>query len=67
MLGDRLKVRISAPREGGKANTAICALIAQRLGLRKNQVTIESGHSSAEKVLRIVGASRNAIAQLVDD
>lgn len=67
MLGERLKVRISAPAEGGKANRAICALIAKRLGLRKNQVTIESGHASPEKVLRIEGASKEAIARLFDD
>ena len=64
MLGDRLKVRISAPAEGGKANQAICALIAKRLGLRKNQVAIESGHTSAEKVLRVSGASAYAISRM---
>jgi uncharacterized protein (TIGR00251 family) len=67
MLGERLKVRISAPAEGGKANKAICTLIAKRLGLRESQVTIESGHSNAEKVVRIEGVSKEAVAQLIED
>lgn len=52
-LGDRLKIRISAPPQGGQANQAICELIAQTLGLKSRAVSIESGHSSAEKTVRI--------------
>ncbi len=53
LVGDRLKVRVAAPPEGGKANKAICAVISKVLGLRSREVTIESGHASAEKTLRI--------------
>ncbi len=62
ILGDRLKIRISAPPEGGKANKAICKLIAQALDLKPNAVTIESGHSSAEKTLRIANVSADVIS-----
>ena len=55
MLGDRVKVRVSAPPEGGKANKAICALIAARLGVRPGQVEVIAGHSHPEKTLRIMG------------
>ncbi len=55
VLGDRLKIRISAPPEGGKANKAICALLADRLGVRSGAVSIESGATHAEKVIRIDG------------
>ena len=61
-LGDRLKIRISAPPEGGKANKAICKLIAQALDLKPSAVTIESGHSSAEKILRIANVSADVIS-----
>lgn len=57
VLGDRLKVRISAPPEGGKANDAICRLLAESLHLKARQVTVESGHSSAEKTVRITGVN----------
>ena len=53
VLGDRLKVRVTAPAEGGKANKAICTLVARSLGVKSNAVTIEQGHTAAEKVLRV--------------
>ena len=57
VLGERLKVRVSAPPEDGKANAAICRLLARSLGLRASQVSVETGHSSAEKTIRIAGAT----------
>ena len=54
-LGERLKVRVAAPPEGGKANRAICALVAGALGVSPRAVTLESGAGGAEKVLRIRG------------
>ncbi|MHC4416688.1 MAG: DUF167 domain-containing protein [Planctomycetota bacterium] len=55
VLGNRLKVRVSAPPEDGKANKAICKLIAAALGVRSNQVSIESGPTSPEKTFRVSG------------
>lgn len=55
ILGDRLKIKVAAPPEGGKANGAICALVAKTLAIKPRDVTIESGHGSAEKLLRIAG------------
>jgi len=60
-LGDRLKVRVSAPPEGGKANKAICALIARELGLRPSAVSVHAGGSSPEKVLRVEGVDADAL------
>jgi uncharacterized protein (TIGR00251 family) len=57
VLGDRLKVRVSAPAEDGRANKAVCATIAKALGIKARQVTIESGHTSPEKIVRIEGVS----------
>ncbi|MCW5776978.1 MAG: DUF167 domain-containing protein [Phycisphaeraceae bacterium] len=54
-LGDRLKVRVAAPPEGGRANRAVCELIARELGVRASAVEVVSGHASAEKTLRIRG------------
>ncbi len=54
-LGDRLKVRVSAPPEGGRANKAVCAVIARALGVRPKQVSIEAGRSSPEKTVRVEG------------
>ncbi len=54
-LGQRLKVKVAAPPEEGKANAAACGLIAARLGLKPRDVTVVVGHASAEKTLRIEG------------
>ncbi len=61
LLGDRLKVRVSAPPEDGKANKAICKLLAKALGVKANQVSIESGATSPEKVLRVAGVTTDVL------
>jgi uncharacterized protein (TIGR00251 family) len=55
-LDGALKISVAAPPERGEANQAVCELIARTLGLRKQQVRVESGHASPRKVLRIAGA-----------
>ena len=55
MLGERLKIRISAPAEGGKANAAVCRLIAQKLGINNATVEVASGSTNPEKIIRIAG------------
>lgn len=65
MLGDRLKVRVAAPAEAGKANAAICALIADALGVKARQVEIVSGLGSAEKVVRVAGADQEKVRALL--
>ena len=60
--GDRLKIRISAPAEGGKANQAVCRLLAEALGVRAKQIVIESGLTNAEKKVRISGCAAEAVA-----
>ncbi len=57
VLGDRLKVRLSAPPEGGKANQALRGLLAAALGVRTRDVTVESGAASPEKVVRVRGVN----------
>lgn len=61
-LGDRLKVRVSAPAEDGRANKAICALLAAAVGVRAGAVAVVRGHTSPEKSLRIRGRTADAAA-----
>lgn len=49
----RAKISVSAPPEKGKANKAVIEFIAKRLGLRKSDVTVVSGLTSAIKKIRI--------------
>lgn len=61
VLGDRLKVRVSAPPEGGRANKAICAIIALELGLKPTRVSVIAGRSGPEKTLRVEGLDAAAL------
>lgn len=63
-LGDRLKIKVAAPPEGGKANKAIIALLASELRIRKQAITLESGQTNPEKTFRIEGATRDQIESL---
>ena len=53
-LGDRLKIRVSAPPEGGKANDAIRAMLATYLGCKPRELELVGGASSAEKVFELL-------------
>ncbi|MDZ4830757.1 MAG: DUF167 domain-containing protein [Phycisphaerae bacterium] len=66
LLGNRLKIRVAAPPEGGKANHAICRVLAKALGIAERDVTIESGSSSAEKVVRLSAIDVARVQTLVD-
>lgn len=62
-LGDRVKVRVSAPPEGGRANSAVCAVIARALGVRQKQVSIETGRTGPEKTVRVECCSVRSAAE----
>ena len=66
LLGAAVKIRVAAPPEGGQANRAVCALLADRLGLPLAQVTVVSGPASPNKVIGLVGiAETEAKARLL--
>lgn len=45
--------RIKAPPVDGKANAALIALVADRFGVRKSQVSIRSGASGRLKLVEV--------------
>lgn len=51
--GDRLKIKVAAPPEQGKANQAVVALLKQWLGT--DAVEIIAGHGSAMKTVKVSG------------
>lgn len=59
MLGDRVKVRVSAAPEGGRANRRIVRLLAETLNIKPDRIELVSGHGGPEKrvMLRGIGTS----------
>jgi uncharacterized protein len=60
-LGDTLKVRVRAPAERGKANTAVEEILAGALGVPTECARIVAGGASARKVVEIAGLSEAEI------
>ncbi len=54
-LGDALKVKVHAPPVEGRANDALCAFLADTLGLPRRAVTVVRGDTSRQKLVRIDG------------
>jgi uncharacterized protein len=59
-----LLVRVTAAPEDGRANAAVCALVAKALGVPKGAVRIVRGDSSRDKVLEVVGADEADLRNL---
>ena len=64
VLGTRLKIRVGAPPEGGKANQAVERLLAKTLDVRGG-VEIESGHGSPEKTVRICKSTVSSVHSIL--
>ncbi|PKO87654.1 MAG: YggU family protein [Betaproteobacteria bacterium HGW-Betaproteobacteria-12] len=62
--GDALKIRLAAPPVDGKANAALIAFVAARLGIARAAVTLKSGQTSRRKILKIEGSTAEAVAGL---
>lgn len=64
-VGEALKVYVTAPPERGKANDALQEVVAEALGLSRNQVRLVSGLTSARKVVEIDGLEEAEIRRRV--
>ncbi|MCP1468386.1 hypothetical protein J3E64_000053 [Sphingobium sp. OAS761] len=54
-----LSARVRAVPERGRANAALIALLAQRIGWSKSAILLESGDSNRLKRLRIRGGAQD--------
>ncbi len=60
-VGDALKLSLTAPPIDGKANQACIEFFANLLKLSRSSVTIASGESSRNKVIRVAGLSAKEV------
>jgi len=61
MLGDELRVKVTAPPVDSAANEALIRLLAQTLDCPRNRIELVRGHTSRHKVLKLYGFSAEAI------
>jgi uncharacterized protein len=54
-------VRVSAPPVDGKANAALCRLLAARAGVAPSRVSVVRGHGARDKVVRVEGIDAAAL------
>lgn len=57
MLGDCLKVAVTAPPEAGKANRAVCQLLAGVLAVPQGSIMVVEGATKPRKRLEVLGIS----------
>jgi uncharacterized protein (TIGR00251 family) len=62
--GGALKLSVKAPPEKGRANKDVVSLVAEAFGLAPSDVTILSGETSPDKVVRLPLASEEAARRL---
>jgi uncharacterized protein len=60
-LGDALKIALTAPPVDGRANDACIDYFAKLLNLPRSSITMASGQSSRNKVIRVVGISADEL------
>lgn len=60
-----LKVSVSAPPEKGKANKAVCALIAKTLGVAKSSVGVVAGETSRDKKVLVCGVNADYARRMI--
>ena len=62
-MGEALKVRVTAPPEGGRANRMVTELVARALGLPDSAVRVVSGAGSPRKLLEIDGLDARVVRE----
>lgn len=64
--GDALRVRVTAPPEGGRANEAVTGILADALGVAKSRISIIRGTASREKVVAVESLSQEEVQRRLD-
>ena len=56
-----LQARVTAPPVDGRANRALCRLIAKQLGVAPSRVSVVRGERSRVKLVRVEGVDSAAV------
>lgn len=67
LLGDAVKVALTAPPVDGKANAALAKFLSKALGVSKGSIHILAGQTGRDKLLSCEGATPEALAALLPE
>jgi uncharacterized protein len=62
-IGEALKLSLTAPPLGGRANEACIEFFAKFLNVPRSSVTIASGLASRNKVIRVAGVTAEQLRE----
>ncbi len=62
-LGDALKISLTTPPIDGRANRACIEFFAKLLKVPRSSVTIASGQTSRNKVIRVAGVTAQQVRE----
>ncbi len=65
-LGDTLKVSLTTPPVDGRANGACLEFFAKLLKVPRSSITIASGQTSRNKVIRVAGISAAELRKRIE-
>jgi uncharacterized protein len=66
LIGDALKLSLTAPPVEGRANDACIAFLAELLKVPRSSITIAAGASGRNKVVRVAGVTADAVRQRLE-
>lgn len=59
--GGVVRIRLNAPPVEGKANEALVRFLAKAVGVPKNRIALVTGEKGRNKIVRVVGITREAL------
>lgn len=62
-VGDALKLALTTPPVGGRANKACIEFFAKFLNVPRSSITIAAGQTSRRKVIRVAGLSAQELGK----
>jgi uncharacterized protein (TIGR00251 family) len=63
ILDGMLKIKVAAPPEKGKANSAVIDFLSKVLSMKKNAITITSGRTNPVKTISIETIDKNILLE----
>ncbi len=66
LLGGMVKIKVAAAAEKGKANQRLIEFLAEKLGVKKNAISIVSGQTNPKKQVQVLGISAGSLLKKLD-